>query len=188
MGKPDRLANKDPAQLFKRQLAILSIASSLLGVALSLLADIPVGAARLLPTNPETYANFIRSGGPGKDGTPSIGSLTDAGITCDPQSSRHLVLRERAACHLAEGAAWSAGIWPVLRAASATGAGHSRVGAIIGLFVWLGPLSAALLVASRCWQRWQARQPYCTDYELLRRMEPPKANANCRKQLAFPPD
>lgn len=64
MRKPDRLANRGHAQLFKRLLAILSIASSLLGVAPSLLADTPVGAARLLPTNPETYANFIRSSSP----------------------------------------------------------------------------------------------------------------------------
>jgi hypothetical protein len=71
-----------------------------------------------------------------------------------------LALRERAACRLSENAAWSAGVWPALLAGGACCApslllmlGIPGMGAFIGLFAWLVPLSATLLVASRCWQR-----------------------------------
>lgn len=72
MVKPDRLTNRGRTPRLKRLLSTLSIATCLLGVAPTLLADIPVGGNHLLSTSPEAYAKFIRSGGPGKDGIPSI--------------------------------------------------------------------------------------------------------------------
>ena len=71
-----------------------------------------------------------------------------------------LALRARAQCSLRQGAASSAGLWPALLAGGACCApslllmlGIPGLGAFIGLFAWLLPLSLLLLVLSRFWQR-----------------------------------
>lgn len=71
-----------------------------------------------------------------------------------------LALRAQAQCSLRQGAASSAGVWPALLAGGACCApslllvlGIPGLGAFIGLFAWLLPLSLLLLVLSRCWQR-----------------------------------
>lgn len=73
-----------------------------------------------------------------------------------------LALRARARCTLGQGAASSAGVWPALLAGGACCApslllllGIPGLGAFVGLFAWLLPLSLLLLVLSRCWQRRQ---------------------------------
>jgi hypothetical protein len=70
-----------------------------------------------------------------------------------------LALRERRTCHRGADVAWSAGLWPALLAGGACCApslllllGIPGLGAFIGLFAWLLPLSLALLLGSRLWQ------------------------------------
>jgi hypothetical protein len=71
-----------------------------------------------------------------------------------------LALRQQRTCSKAATAAWNAGLWPALLAGGACCApslllllGIPGLGAFIGLFAWLLPLSLALLLGSRLWQR-----------------------------------
>jgi hypothetical protein len=71
-----------------------------------------------------------------------------------------LALRANAQCSLSQGTASSAGLWPALLAGGACCApslllvlGIPGLGAFVGLFAWLLPLSLLLLVLGRCWQR-----------------------------------
>lgn len=77
-----------------------------------------------------------------------------------------LALREAAQCSLASRNAWSVGAWPALLAGGACCApslllliGIPGLGAFIGLFAWLLPLSFVLLLSSRLWQRGRGVPP-----------------------------
>lgn len=76
-----------------------------------------------------------------------------------------LTLRQQARCDLATGAILSAGLWPALLAGGACCApsllllGIPSLGAFIGLFAWLVPMSLVLLLASRVWQRRRGAPP-----------------------------
>ncbi|MFU4581414.1 hypothetical protein ACM71K_30320 [Pseudomonas aeruginosa] len=71
-----------------------------------------------------------------------------------------LALQAQAKCSRKQQVAASAGVWPALLAGGACCApslllvlGIPGLGAFIGLFAWLLPLSLTLLVLSRGWQR-----------------------------------
>jgi hypothetical protein len=71
-----------------------------------------------------------------------------------------LTLRAQRQCSLVASSAWSASLWPALLAGGACCApslllllGIPALGAFIGLFAWLLPLSLLLLVLSLVWQR-----------------------------------
>ncbi|UTW08293.1 hypothetical protein [Pseudomonas benzenivorans] len=71
-----------------------------------------------------------------------------------------LALRRRPSCSSGARAAWSIGLWPALLAGGACCApsllllvGIPGLGAFVGLFSWLLPLSLTLLIGSRLWQR-----------------------------------
>lgn len=56
----------------KRALLHSSLTLGLLGPALSLAAELPTTAPKLVPLDSQRYVDDMRSGGPGKDGIPSI--------------------------------------------------------------------------------------------------------------------
>ncbi len=71
-----------------------------------------------------------------------------------------LALRQKRACSARAQAAWGLGLWPALLAGGACCApslllllGIPGLGAFVGLFAWLLPLSLLLLIGSRLWQR-----------------------------------